>query len=370
VSDKSVKELKDEIVTAGIPQTVNGVVKNPKPILLHINSPGGDAHAGLSCMSIFSECKVPIAVMVDGISASAATFLSIYAPYRVATPLSMSLIHEYSQWLGGKASDHEYHLKVGNEMLKFIKRMYIQHTKIKPKELKRLLKHDLYLDATTCKELGLVDRIIDPCSGRKEALAKYTAINPTLNLPAQILLKKSHMNHVSIGCTPNTKSNIVAKPWTGIKDVLIKIDKLVFSESTEVRPVVFRSFNSECSTSLNSSYFPLVCKIQALHMPTVGVIDTILTIHEVLPLLCCTKRIMYENAMVCIHVMYESSNNLIFADAVHNTHLIVGKLKAFLAAHTKLPAKILDNLEQKRFVLSPAKCLKYGLIDEIVPMLA
>ena len=45
-------------------------------------------------------------------------------------------------------------------MMKTIKNVYKQYTKVPAKKLGEILKHDLLWDAKTCKEYGLIDEII------------------------------------------------------------------------------------------------------------------------------------------------------------------------------------------------------------------
>ena len=44
--------------------------------------------------------------------------------------------------------------------MRIIKDIYDEHTKIPKKKLKEILKHDLWFDAETCLEYGLIDEII------------------------------------------------------------------------------------------------------------------------------------------------------------------------------------------------------------------
>lgn len=362
VSKESILALKAEIHKACDPVTVDGVVKNPKPILLHINSPGGEVHAGISSLSIFTECKVPIAVMVDGMSASAATFISIYAPYRVATPYSTCLIHEGFSWLIGKTSDIQHHMQVIKQIDKFINKMYLKHTKISKQELKHLVHHDYLLDAATCKKHGIFDRIIEPDNGRESSLRRYNAQNPDMDLPILVLLKKSNMNHITIQCSGTN-------PYQGVKVLLQKIDAMVLQDNTNVRPVIFHTSYFQCSESMYAEYLPLISKICALHVPSIGIIDSVVRLHDILPILCCTRRVMYECGQVIIHIMYKQNGAWIFADAVHNTMLIINKIKDFLRERTKMPKDMIDNLEKKRWLLSPQQCLEYGIVHEIISML-
>ena len=45
-------------------------------------------------------------------------------------------------------------------LMETIREIYIEHTKIPKKTLNQLLKKDLWFDAETCLEYGLVDKII------------------------------------------------------------------------------------------------------------------------------------------------------------------------------------------------------------------
>jgi ATP-dependent protease ClpP protease subunit len=114
VNDKSLAMLRNDIVEA-CKSTVDahGNTMSPRPIVLHVNSPGGESDAGLSMMSVFGECRVPICACVDGISYSAGTLISILAPYRVMAPMATSLVHQYSMCATGKSADMQMSMDVG-----------------------------------------------------------------------------------------------------------------------------------------------------------------------------------------------------------------------------------------------------------------
>ena len=74
-----------------------------KPLFLHIYSPGGDVHAGLSLYDFINEYTntIPVYTVVEGIAASAATIISIAGTKRFITPNSYMLIHQLSTFFGG-----------------------------------------------------------------------------------------------------------------------------------------------------------------------------------------------------------------------------------------------------------------------------
>ena len=47
-----------------------------------------------------------------------------------------------------------------DNMMKTIRNVYLEYTKIPKKKLDEILEHDLWLDAETCLKYGLVDEII------------------------------------------------------------------------------------------------------------------------------------------------------------------------------------------------------------------
>lgn len=134
---------------------------NPIHINLHIMSRGGHVFAGLSGYDLITKVQefIPVYTIVEGITASAATFLSLAGTERFMTPSSFMLIHEISSFLYGKTSEikeqYNNHLKVQETMEK----IYLQKTKIEIKELKEILKRDTLLDAEQALQYGLVDKI-------------------------------------------------------------------------------------------------------------------------------------------------------------------------------------------------------------------
>ena len=73
---------------------INGVKELPKPIVIHLNSPGGDVLGIDIFETLIYQSRVPVAVIIEDLCASAATFLALYAPYRIMIDYSNYLIHD------------------------------------------------------------------------------------------------------------------------------------------------------------------------------------------------------------------------------------------------------------------------------------
>jgi ATP-dependent protease ClpP protease subunit len=133
----------------------------PKPLYLHIFSPGGCLYSGFSLYDFILEYKkkIPVYTIVEGRAASAATIISIAGTKRYITPNSYVLIHQLSTFFGGNFQQIEDEFKNSKKCMEKIIKIYNTHTKINIKKLPSILKHDLNWDATQCIEYGLVDEI-------------------------------------------------------------------------------------------------------------------------------------------------------------------------------------------------------------------
>mgnify|MGYP003328649287 FL=1 len=98
-------------------------------------------------MRIVARSRVPIIVFVEGLSASAATFISVLAKYRVIAPYASILVHQYAGISFGQRDLLLHQTNIGEAMFSMIQKLYKKHTKIPHQYLDELLEHDLLLDA-------------------------------------------------------------------------------------------------------------------------------------------------------------------------------------------------------------------------------
>lgn len=134
---------------------------NPKPLYLHIYSPGGDVYAGLSLYDYIMEYRehIPVYTVVEGLAASAATFISIAGTKRFITPSSYMLIHQLSTFMHGNFEQLKDEFDNSKKLMEKIMDIYETHTSITKKKIPKILKHDLIWDANECAANGLVDEI-------------------------------------------------------------------------------------------------------------------------------------------------------------------------------------------------------------------
>lgn len=129
-------------------------------IKLRINSYGGSLFAGLAILDTIRGLRSEVHTYVDGAAASAATIISVAGKKRYIGKNSLMLIHQLSTGNYGKYSELEDDMENNKRLMKSIKDIYKQYTKVPMKQIDEILKHDLWFDSAKCLELGLVDSIL------------------------------------------------------------------------------------------------------------------------------------------------------------------------------------------------------------------
>lgn len=129
-------------------------------IHLHLKTDGGDIFSAISTLDLIPTLKSKVYTYINGCVASAGTLISVVGQKRYIGKHAYMLIHQLSGEMYGKFSEMEDHMENTTALMKFIKGVYKQYTKIPMKQLDELLKRDLWLDSKQCLEYGIVDEII------------------------------------------------------------------------------------------------------------------------------------------------------------------------------------------------------------------
>jgi len=133
------KELESLLINLKYTYDVNPVIK------LHIYSEGGDAFMGLSIYDFIKTLKIPVHTYIDGLIASAATFLFLAGKKRFMTENSNILIHQISTGFWGKFEDLKDEYKNTTELMKIAKKIYTDNTSMSKKTIDDIIKRELYL---------------------------------------------------------------------------------------------------------------------------------------------------------------------------------------------------------------------------------
>ncbi len=353
VCNKSINKLINSINEANKEtKTESGAILKPKPILIHISSHGGNLTDGMRLFSVFAMSKTPIATIVDNYSCSAATYLSINSPYRLINKYGYCLIHGYI--ISGIAKKKQTQLqdmvKLYDTYFSKIVDIYKERTKFQHDELIELLQHDLLLDSKFCLEKGIVDRII--------------TINPqTKNTQIKNNLKEiisNPYNSIRISCT----------------NMIEELDKILFEDN--LSPVIIYPRQNSCldkdedkdDGNVKETIFEtlnIIPRILNLKQPTYAIIDSPISIDDLLPMLYCDYIFIFDYAYIVSNILYfHSKSGILINDNIKNTELIFDTIAQILKEKTKMDDEMINNIKNKFNIINPVQAKKLGLCNNII----
>ena len=137
---RQLKDLEKFLINLKYTYDVEPVIK------LHIYSEGGDAFMGLSMYDFIKNLKIPVYTYIDGLIASAATFLFLAGEKRFMTENSNILIHQISTGFWGKFEDLKDEYKNTTELMKIAKKIYNDNTNMSKKTIDDIIKRELFIN--------------------------------------------------------------------------------------------------------------------------------------------------------------------------------------------------------------------------------
>ena len=133
-------------------------------VTLWINSPGGsvfDASSILTAMQRFQQ-DYKVNVVVDGVCASAATYLAVHGDDRKMAKLSMFMIHNSWSRAVGDADDFEKAASTLNKIDKAYAEMLAEHSNLSEEEVRDAMKEETWYSAKEAVEAGFIDHVFEP----------------------------------------------------------------------------------------------------------------------------------------------------------------------------------------------------------------
>ena len=166
--------LKDRIIILGTPideavanlvvaQLIHLESEDPdKDINLYINSPGGDAYAGLAMYDTMRFVRPDVSTICVGMAMSmAAVLLSAGAPgKRFALPNAKIMIHQGSAGFQGTPTDIEIQAREVLDLTKRMAEIIAHHTGQEFDKVKADIDRDRFMTSEEAKDYGIVDEVI------------------------------------------------------------------------------------------------------------------------------------------------------------------------------------------------------------------
>lgn len=126
-------------------------IGNVQKLNIYINSPGGDVFTASTMISMLKRVKdkgTTINAYVDGLSASAASFLMMVADNINLYKNSTVMIHKPMSWAFGNANEMQKTIDALNKIEESVMMpMYMNKSKVKEEEIKSLIDAETWLSA-------------------------------------------------------------------------------------------------------------------------------------------------------------------------------------------------------------------------------
>lgn len=131
-------------------------------ITLRINSPGGDVFDGMAIYNMLKQHAATVNVIVDGLAASAASFIAMAGDTLSMGDPSMLMIHRAWTFAFGNVNDMK---AVGDLLAKVddqIAGIYAAKSGKSAADMLALMDAESWLTAQESADLGLIDEIVEP----------------------------------------------------------------------------------------------------------------------------------------------------------------------------------------------------------------
>lgn len=168
------------------------------PVLLKVNSPGGDVIAASRMRSILTDYPGPVTARIDGMAASAAVAVVMAASRVKMMDSAYMMIHDPSVVVFLAHLDIETLKSLADE-LTAVKQglvpIYAERTGLSEDKLSRMMTHETWMSAREAVELGFADEVIT--AGQKAANTNVAFVNclkTYCNVPTALMQSFENVN--------------------------------------------------------------------------------------------------------------------------------------------------------------------------------
>lgn len=131
-----------------------------EPILVHINSIGGDCIAASQIYTMLMDYPADVTVQIDGVAASAASVVAMAGTKVVMSPTALMMVHNPWTSASGDAADMQKAVALLDEVKESIINAYEIKTGMNRQELSDLMNAETWMNARRAKELGFCDEVL------------------------------------------------------------------------------------------------------------------------------------------------------------------------------------------------------------------
>lgn len=145
------------ISTEDVARVLDALPESVEQIVLRINSPGGEVWEAMAILNMLGAHRASVLAVVDGLAASAASFIAASCDETVMSPGSQMMVHSPSSIAWGNAVEMRKTAQFLDKLEESMVEVYT--AKAGEKDWASLLGEETWLTATETVALGLADRV-------------------------------------------------------------------------------------------------------------------------------------------------------------------------------------------------------------------
>ena len=146
---------------ATCPKDVNAAISeaNGEPLLVEINSGGGDVFAGREIYTALKAYAGTVEINIVGLAASAASVIAQAGHSRIS-PTALFMVHNVSGSAAGDFHDMQQEAEILQTANKAVAAAYLEKTGKSMEELLGIMDAETWMDAQKAVEYGFVDEVM------------------------------------------------------------------------------------------------------------------------------------------------------------------------------------------------------------------
>lgn len=304
--------------------------------------------------------RLEIAVVVDGLAASAAALILASGKKRFAAKHSLLLLHQQRYNLQRTAipdNDLQNIAVESAEILVQIEQLLVARLTASRQQIVDLLRRDVWLTAEQALKIGLIDGIVSNVTNK--------AVQQSLERLPRLLYADSKLDITQ--SLNDLKLPVINDPFQDalpVAQLLQTVNVLRTSglPACSPRPVLLKpSYHMPLyclpaiQTAIAQSYVPVVCMVESKCDGGCMLISQL-----------CHQRFMYRYAIVTLDFRQYASSGDSAKDWVVKSRLDQKYITALVKDRTKLPEEVQKSLFDKEFIFNAQDALKYGICDYLV----
>lgn len=155
----------DSVSAADIDRVLNSIEGD---ILVHLNSPGGDAFDGIAIFNRLKKHDGKVTIIVEGWACSAASVIACAGDELIMGLGSMMMIHEASTIVWGTKGDMRKEASTLEDLEEGIIDIYMTKVNVTREEIRAMVDEETWFTAQRAVDIGFADKVSTDESDNKE----------------------------------------------------------------------------------------------------------------------------------------------------------------------------------------------------------